>query len=733
MLQFDNIPFRSMKQNERKELLNRLLDLEKYEKLEEIIKPIYKKVDEEYNNINNIMKDINPKILEEELKNNTTILKNLSEKIENINKNIILEKIDELNKKYTCVYDEKESNNKKLIENKITKDECELDLIKIKKQKNLQDKTKLYLSEDTKNDIYKELEILNLKKKPLYEIKNNNSHDILMNKLSKIDEKDASYNIVKVQYEDIKAEYIKTEEEYKRLSKLKRQDKLKLKKQKIYEDKGSELKASLLSVELDYDKINIELINLNNLIEYDKNDGFINKIDIYMKDKTEVDQLKEEYNNNERIYKEYETHEYNVECEKCMKNPKIIELLRLRTNLNNISERLSEINLDNTISERKILYDNNNNEYNKLCVRKNESIEMIIKLKNELNTNNLLIQDCILESEINDLSKKLTKLREEKDKLYDKNVEFESLNEDRLDIEYELKLLLKNTIIQEENNDLDIKIKELNEKMKQYDKYMKVCNEIMKNDIEMKELDNRLIINKNELLKFKNNENNRILNENILNEICKLKVEYKILEKDNLELEKEKYKIENHNELIEKKIKLYNEKKEEYNKKKNERDTYFYYMEILHKNGISLSIINKYLEFVEEGVNNIIERFLNKRVKLSMDNNNIILNIGVDDENDKSCNILMLGGRETFIFDIAFKIILSKIGELPRSNFLFIDEGISVFDVNNLNGIGELFNYLNINYQYVFLISHLEQVKDMVNKIIYIKNDGTCSKIEILN
>ena len=49
---------------------------------------------------------------------------------------------------------------------------------------------------------------------------------------------------------------------------------------------------------------------------------------------------------------------------------------------------------------------------------------------------------------------------------------------------------------------------------------------------------------------------------------------------------------------------------------------------------------------------------------------------------------------------------------------------------NNLNGIGELFNYLNINYEHVFLISHLEQVKDMVNKIIYIKNDGICSKIE---
>ena len=154
------------------------------------------------------------------------------------------------------------------------------------------------------------------------------------------------------------------------------------------------------------------------------------------------------------------------------------------------------------------------------------------------------------------------------------------------------------------------------------------------------------------------------------------------------------------------------------------------YMEILHKNGLSLSIIRKYLEYIEVGVNNVIEKFINKRVGLNVDNNNIILNIILNDENDKDKNVLMLGGRETFIFDIGFKIMLSKIGELPRSNFLFIDEGISVFDINNLNGIGDLFNYLNSNYDHVFLMSHIEQIKDMVNKVIFIKNDNTYSKIE---
>jgi hypothetical protein len=54
----------------------------------------------------------------------------------------------------------------------------------------------------------------------------------------------------------------------------------------------------------------------------------------------------------------------------------------------------------------------------------------------------------------------------------------------------------------------------------------------------------------------------------------------------------------------------------------------------------------------------------------------------------------------SFIFDTAFKIILSKISEMPRSNFLFIDEGLSVFDKENLTKLhpywGEHDKYENL-------------------------------------
>ena len=161
-------------------------------------------------------------------------------------------------------------------------------------------------------------------------------------------------------------------------------------------------------------------------------------------------------------------------------------------------------------------------------------------------------------------------------------------------------------------------------------------------------------------------------------------------------------------------------------KKKN---IYEYYIELVNKNGLSLTIINKYLNHISDGVNKIIEPLLNKSIELNIDGSNIILNINIKDEIGKEQSVLMLGGRESFIFDTAFKIVLSKISEMPRSNFLFIDEGLSVFDNDNLSNIKELLDYLNTFFDHVFLMSHIDLIKDIVENKIYIKKEGDYSVI----
>ena len=41
--------------------------------------------------------------------------------------------------------------------------------------------------------------------------------------------------------------------------------------------------------------------------------------------------------------------------------------------------------------------------------------------------------------------------------------------------------------------------------------------------------------------------------------------------------------------------------------------------------------------------------------------------------------------------DLAFKITLSKLALLPKSDILFLDEGISAFDKDRLENIDDLF------------------------------------------
>ena len=176
---------------------------------------------------------------------------------------------------------------------------------------------------------------------------------------------------------------------------------------------------------------------------------------------------------------------------------------------------------------------------------------------------------------------------------------------------------------------------------------------------------------------------------------------------------------------IEGEIEKYKKNVEEWDKHEKEYKRLECYNDVLDKNGISLYIINKYLEIITKGINKIIGGIINKRVEMYEMSDNIIINIY-----DNKDNIVdFVGGMETFIIDISMKITMSKIMELSKCNFLFIDEGISSFDKDNLGHIEELFYFLNQHYDYIFLMSHIEQIKEYVSQKIMIVNEDGYSKI----
>jgi DNA repair exonuclease SbcCD ATPase subunit len=805
MLQFDNVSFRNMKQNERKNLLNRLLDLNGYEKIEADIKPIYQMYEKESKNIFDEIKDINILEMKNTHEEDLTNIEELNNKIKDLEKNklTIIDKINNLNMEYVKIDDFNSINSNSNSNNSKSKLEEE-----VKKVKIILDKMKSEVSnlskdldekEHIKNNIFEYLK----NEESILENWNKNNEKIgiqkkeLQNELEDSLSKRKQHNM-KESYDEKTAESLleKNKKNYEELLKkeitynelLKSYDILMIE----FNEKQNNMTSNLKMLEYDLEKINVNKswLNDNNtensmnfltekkekekdLLSNDSNNeliiaSLVKNIDEF--EKEEVQQKCKSYHNykneldnilNEIIIytdlmKNLENHEFNPDCIQCMKNPKVLDLIKYNDKLKSLES--SKINIEEIlgelsgIEELETEYKNNKKQLSDKYKSQNE-------IKKELK---------IIKAEIDNLTAKIEyfslidKIKDEKNKWNNEPIRGTKESEEKqlsmLKTQLEKKQVIENNINKLEdyknillhNNDLDIIIKNIKSKIddlingennkqhsEEYNNYLKqkqlfatISMEIMKINVSILEKNN--LITKDENIFQNLNSKLLTINKNteIITSISNMKTEIKNIDIDLNKLKNDKYKLDElirTNDII---IKNYDEKKARFLKLFEEKEVYANYMTLVNKNGLPLHILKRYLTHISDGINFISESFIKKKIDLFIEDNDIVLNIIVKDDDNKNRNIMMVGGRESFVLDIAFKIVLAKIAHLPKSNFIFIDEGISVFDKEHLNNITDLFSYLNNYFDYVFLMSHIEEIKDYVSKKIYIKRDDQgCSRI----
>ena len=80
-------------------------------------------------------------------------------------------------------------------------------------------------------------------------------------------------------------------------------------------------------------------------------------------------------------------------------------------------------------------------------------------------------------------------------------------------------------------------------------------------------------------------------------------------------------------------------------------------------------------------------------------------------------------GFERFISSLAIRIALLDMSNLPKINFLAIDEGFSAFDTHNINNVGQILDYLKTKFDFILTISHLTQIKENSDIIIGLQKD----------
>jgi DNA repair exonuclease SbcCD ATPase subunit len=155
----------------------------------------------------------------------------------------------------------------------------------------------------------------------------------------------------------------------------------------------------------------------------------------------------------------------------------------------------------------------------------------------------------------------------------------------------------------------------------------------------------------------------------------------------------------------------------------NKLTIYKYYLKAVHKDGIPKLLIKESIPMIEMKINNILELITDFSVKFDVDDSSIIASIYYNENN--FWPVELTSGFEKFIIGLAIRIALTQISNLSYSNFIIIDEGWGNFDAENLGNVGKIFEYLENNFKFILIVSHIDALKDTVNDMIEINvNDG---------
>jgi DNA repair exonuclease SbcCD ATPase subunit len=325
------------------------------------------------------------------------------------------------------------------------------------------------------------------------------------------------------------------------------------------------------------------------------------------------------------------SHEYNPECEICLKNSEeyIDAKMSLQSELSILVEQMVEINTSK------------------------ESIESSLEINSEVNQqftnlNKLKVEEDKIDREISGLINKLSTTETEELRLDAQVTEYQNL----IDEYY------KNEKTIEKNREIRAEISEVRKKLDGIKKEIKTTNT------------NVLSLNG----KVSSLQNQKETIEERINEVKDLEEQHRLFE---------------------------------------------YYLNSLGKDGVSYELISKALPMIEGEVNNILTQIVEFGMQLEMDGKNINAYIVYDDQ---KWSLEMCSGMERFISGLAIRIALINVCNLPRPNFLVVDEGFGTLDNENLTSLYMLFAYLKTQFDFVMIISHIDSMRDVVDSLLEVKS-----------
>ena len=457
---------------------------------------------------------------------------------------------------------------------------------------------------------------------------------------------------------------------------------------KKMEDRLKKCNTKLIEINKVINK-KIVVVKKRDVIEYEKLVDELNGI-IQNKDDDE-----KELHKNTDLLLEFNGHEYDPNCEFCMKNAITKQKTLLEKNIDMLKDR---------IKKNKIIIDKLTKEVEKKkwIVDKYEEYTNLTNEKEMKKREKILVQkDCEIYGEkLKNIDKTIGDLERLKEN-YKKFVDNRKTETVIADLELKINDI-KNRVCEEkmeydklcedmlENRDrLDILNRELDLKQKKYDKY-----------VEQKEL----------YEKYEQFTKNELEIEKVNKKITETMSKLSDMNKDLIVLQGSESSFMVINDNI--------------NGCRVAAELYGMIYNVLKAGGIVDCIMkDSLIPKFKDIVNNLFIKFGSRPVDIRYTTNSIEI------INDTGVNTVRDGCYQSHLNNLIYRIALSQFDNNMKSNFLIIDEVFDSADNTNKEEMRKMIDFLRTQYDWVLIISHDDNVKESFDKMIEIKtNESDNSK-----
>ena len=168
--------------------------------------------------------------------------------------------------------------------------------------------------------------------------------------------------------------------------------------------------------------------------------------------------------------------------------------------------------------------------------------------------------------------------------------------------------------------------------------------------------------------------------------------------------------------------------KEEFEKISKSLRAYDLFLQATSNKGIPVQIIHSMLPQINAEISKILKGVVGFTVELEadLDSNSMDIYINYGD----SRRIVELGsGMEKMMASLAIRVALINVSSLPKTSMLMIDEGFGALDETNLEACGKLLQSLKKWFKNIVIISHIDEIKDIVDNNIDIIKKGVDSYV----